>query len=173
MILSDRDIRMAMAGRPNNHDKPLIIDPIPADDCFQPASVDLTLGCEMSFPKGEGIIGFDEYHPIYLRTGHFALFSTAEKVTIPDWLVGQVDGRSTWARKGLQVHCTAGYIDPGFSGQITLELVNHGDELALIPGIKIAQLILMKLTSPAQRPYGHPGLNSHYQGQSGPTLAHG
>lgn len=173
MILSDRDIRIAMS-EPRNQ---LVIDPMPADDCFQPASVDLTLGCYANFaandiPMSSGYSEkFDEYNPVRLRRGCFVLLSTVEKVTIPDWLVGQVDGKSTWARQGLQIHCTAGYIDPGFSGQITLEVVNHGPEIRLVPGVKIAQLILMRLTTQALRPYGHPDLKSRYQHQSGPTAA--
>jgi deoxycytidine triphosphate deaminase len=146
----------------------LVIDPVPADDCFQPASVDLTLDGFVRGRTGK----LEGWEICDVARFQFILLSTAEKVTIPDWLVGVVDGKSTWARQGLAVHITAGYIDPGFSGQITLELINVGLEtIRLTPGMKICQLRLHQLSSPAMRPYGHPELGSKYQGQIGPTAA--
>lgn len=183
MILSDRDIREAMQSGPKwttelgfiemqvyvDRD-PLVIDPMPADDCFQPASVDLTLANHMVDLAGNSWMVYDG--DLHMHPGQFLIASTREKVTIPDWLVGVVDGKSTLGRKGLAVHITAGYIDPGFSGQITLELRNLGTYPVLLScGMKICQLRLTRLTSPVLRPYGHPDLNSHYQGQMGPTSA--
>lgn len=175
MYLSDRDIREAMqpavhhnfAGQPSITDS-LGIEPMPADDCFQPASVELTLDGHMR-DFGGNLKSFDR---IYLREGHTVLLSTAETVTIPHWMLAQVDGKSTLARQFVQVHMTAGYIDPGFTGQITLEVVNLSPHtVTLTAGMKICQLRFAQLTSTVMRPYGHPELGSHYQGQTGPTPA--
>jgi dCTP deaminase len=106
-----------------------------------------------------------------LHPGDFALGSTVETVSIPNDLVAQVDGRSSVGRLAIVVHATAGLIDPGFQGQITLELSNIGRiPVRLYPGVRIAQIVLHQLTSPAERPYGQER-GSGYQGQSGPQVS--
>jgi len=103
-----------------------------------------------------------------IHPGQFALASTRESVSLSPKLSGRVEGKSSLARLGLVVHITAGFIDAGYNGTITLELINHGDlPLLLRPDMKIAQLSLTELKSPAVRPYGHPSLNSKYNGSTG------
>lgn len=107
-----------------------------------------------------------------LGTDAFVLASTVEKVHIPRDLVAQVNGKSSHARRGLVVHQTAGFIDPGFRGQITLELSNASmSPIKLTPGMAICQLVFFQMTSPSERPYGSKGLGSHYQGQAGATAS--
>ncbi|MFC5996919.1 dCTP deaminase [Pseudonocardia hispaniensis] len=175
-MLADRDIRALLdSGR-------LVIDPLKPDR-IQPASVDLTLGDQYrSFDRSLfrrvrlSAIPDDltELHDgsdgIVLEPGRFLLATTAETVTLPDDVCGILHGRSTLGRLGLTVHVTAGLIDPGFAGHITLEVVNVGDlHLELWPGDVIGQLTLHPMSSPCQRPYGSAGLGSHYQHQRGPT----
>jgi dCTP deaminase len=105
-----------------------------------------------------------------LEPGAFCLARTAEKVTIPDNLVARVEGKSSLGRLGLVVHATAGFCDPGFCGTITLELYNmNPNPLIIAPDLAICQLSFMQMTAPAVRPYGHPDLGSHYQGQESTT----
>jgi dCTP deaminase len=162
MIFSDVDISASYAlGR-------IGIEPFDMKN-VQPASYDLTLGCYVQYLDEDGPEKFDS---ISLRTGEFALFSTVETITIPDDLVAEVSGKSSWARLGLSVHQTAGWIDPGFHGQITLELCNLGPKrIILEAGVPIAQLVIMELRSPALNPYGSARLGSKYQNQRGPTTA--
>lgn len=102
----------------------------------------------------------------------FVLGSTIEYVAVPTCMVGVLDGKSTLARKGLKIHNTAGYIDPGFQGTITLEISLVGPmQILLTAGMKIGQLRFHLLDRPAERPYGHPDRDSHYQNQTGPTPA--
>lgn len=104
--------------------------------------------------------------------GGFALASTFETVALPDDLVARVEGKSSLARLGLLVHVTAGFVDPGFAGAITLELANLTSRpWVLRPGMKIAQLAFEQLSSTAAHPYGSDGAGSHYQGQRGPTCS--
>ncbi|MEV2239480.1 dCTP deaminase [Micromonospora sp. NPDC049891] len=104
--------------------------------------------------------------------GQMLLASTVEQVTLDATLAARVEGKSSLGRLGLAVHITAGFIDPGFSGHVTLELVNHNPRpLLLRPGMRIGQLCLFTLSGPAQAPYGSAGLSSHYQGQRGPTAS--
>lgn len=178
MILSDRDIRSAMQ-RLENY---LIIDPPPAPRAFQPASVEMTLAEDILVDMGQaGMHPSTLSHDGIMRPGLFGLLhpgcfvlaSTMEKVHIPTDLVAQVNGKSSHARRGLVVHQTAGFIDPGFKGNITLELSNSSlNPIKLVPGMPICQLVFFQMTSPAQRPYGTEGIGSHYQGQSGVTSAH-
>lgn len=142
----------------------LVIEPPPADRAFQPASVELTLSGDYCWSGRQRRV-----EELWLSRGDFILASTLETVKIPDNLVAQVNGKSSLARKGLVIHQTAGFIDPGFHGQVTLELSNVGEPIRLTPGMPICQLAFMLMTSPAQRPYGHKALGSHYQGQQGPT----
>lgn len=140
----------------------------------QPCSLEVTLSPEFIWTdlEGRGVpVGEAQYlDSVYLCPGEFALGSTRESVNVPNDLVGFVHGKSSWARKGLLVHVTAGLLDPGFRGNITLELKNVGHEsLNLEAGMRIAQLTFQQLTSPAMHPYGSPGLDSHYQDQRGVT----
>jgi len=103
-----------------------------------------------------------------LHPGEFALGHTAEIIGCPDDIVGIVNGKSSLGRLGIQVHATAGFIDPGFKGTVVLELSNVANlPILLRPGMKIAQMVFQKLDRPAERPYGHPDLKSKYQGQQG------
>ena len=175
MILSDRELR-------NLHN-----DAYEAGESFvspwnlgnlQPASIDLTLGSSFVVWQGDPYTEDDyrwekqrQYQFLDLDPNAFVLGTTIEAVNIPTDLVGQVSGKSTWARRGLIVE-NAGYIDPGFRGQITLELKNVGHEsIRLTAGDRICQLVMMQLTSPAERPYGSEGLGSHYMNQTGATPA--
>jgi dCTP deaminase len=105
-----------------------------------------------------------------LHPGEFVLGSTFEAVDLPDDLAGRLEGKSSLGRLGLLTHSTAGFIDPGFQGHITLELSNVANlPITLWPGMKIGQLCLFRLTSPAENPYGSQKAGSRYQGQRGPT----
>lgn len=182
MILSDRELRAALECGS------LIIDPAPADDAIQPASIELHLdlsggalrpvrGVTTHLIKGVKAAPATAHDSciggvLRLAPGDCALVTTRERVVIPAGLVAQVAGKSSLARLFLIVHTTAGWIDPGFPGQITLELVNHSPQtLTLDDGIKVAQLVVMRLTSAALRPYGSDGLKSRYQNQVGATAS--
>lgn len=109
-----------------------------------------------------------------IEPGGFRLASTIETINVPAYLVAQVNGKSSWGRRGLLVHVTAGFIDPGFHGQITLEMVNLSSQvIQLQAGYKIAQVVFTRLDQPAVKPYGSDGLGSHYQHQRGATIAEG
>ncbi|GAA2346699.1 dCTP deaminase [Dactylosporangium salmoneum] len=154
-MLSDVSIRKLLAGG--------LIEPMPHDWQIQPASVDLLLG-EMATPT----VGTS---PWLLQPGEFRLASTLELVTVPADVVAMVSGKSSLARAGLTVE-QAGWIDPGFSGQITLELFNATRHpIRLEPEQPICQIAFMRLDQRAARPYGTRGLRSKYQGQTGPTPA--
>lgn len=162
MILSDRTIRREIEQG--------IVKPIPEDYQIQPASIDLKLGAEIAWTNGSRLMMDGDGHVLY--PGKFVLGHTFEWVDIPSYLVGQINGKSGLGRRGLMVHVTAGFIDPGFRGHVTLELVNIGHSpIHLEKEMLICQLVLMRLTTEAMRPYGHPDLRSHYQEQSGVTLA--
>ena len=108
--------------------------------------------------------------PFVLHPNEFVLGSTFERVTLPDDLAGRLEGKSSLGRLGLLTHSTAGFIDPGFTGHITLELSNVANlPITLWPGMKIGQLCLFRLSSPAEHPYGSERAGSRYQGQRGPT----
>lgn len=155
MMLSDTTIRKLIADG--------LIDPLPHDHQIQPASVDLLLG-----DVAPSQVGPDWW---WLYPSEFRLASTLETVTIPADVVGMVAGKSSLARVGLTVE-QAGWIDPGFTGQITCELFNASREpIRLTREMKICQIAFMRLDQPAARPYGSEGLRSHYQGQRGPTAA--
>jgi dCTP deaminase len=181
VILSDRDI----LARLKKGD--LVVDPLDDPDVqVQPASVDLRLGSEFLVfrnphipyidPRGASVADYTESVTIaegaqfILHPGEFALGTTLERVRIPPDLVAKVEGRSSLGRLALIVHATAGFIDPGFEGRITLELSNLGRvPVALYAGMRISQIALHQLASPAERPYGHPTRKSKYQGQKGPV----
>ena len=108
--------------------------------------------------------------PFVLHPGEFVLGSTLEVVTLPDDLAARVEGKSSLGRLGLLTHATAGFVDPGFSGHVTLELANVATlPIKLYPGMKIGQLCFFRLTSPSAHPYGSEKYGSRYQGQRGPT----
>jgi len=108
--------------------------------------------------------------PFILHPGEFVLGSTHEVVSLPDDIAARVEGKSSLGRLGLLTHATAGFVDPGFSGHVTLELANVATlPIKLYPGMKIGQLCFFRLSSPAQHPYGSEKYGSRYQGQRGPT----
>ncbi|HSP75269.1 MAG TPA: dCTP deaminase, partial [Cryobacterium sp.] len=110
--------------------------------------------------------------PFILHPGEFVLGSTYEKVTLPDDVAARLEGKSSLGRLGLLTHSTAGFIDPGFTGHVTLELSNVATlPIKLWPGMKIGQLCFFRLSSPAERPYGSSAYSSRYQGQRGPTAS--
>jgi dCTP deaminase len=105
-----------------------------------------------------------------LHPGEFVLGSTLERVAVPTDLVARVEGKSSLGRLGLVIHSTAGFIDAGFDGHVTLELANLANlPITLYPGMKIGQISFIKMTSPAEKPYGSGAKGSKYQGQRGPT----
>lgn len=178
MVLSDRDIRRQIAqGR-------IVVEPYD-DDAVQPASVDLRLGSPLLVEDSARLalidprqqsdmqwrtVELDESVPYALKPGEFALGITAENIEIPDDIVGRLDGKSSLGRLGLVVHSTAGFVDPGWQGRLTLELSNLSNiPINLYLGMKSSQLSFVWLSSPAERPYGSQGLNSKYQGQMGPV----
>mgnify|MGYP003883192205 CR=1 FL=1 len=105
-----------------------------------------------------------------LHPGEFVLGSTLERVALPDDLVARLEGKSSLGRLGLLIHSTAGYVDPGWDGYLTLELSNVANlPILLVPGMKIGQISFAQMTTPVDRPYGHPDLNSKYRGQTEAT----
>jgi dCTP deaminase len=161
MLLSDRTIRALL----DSGDVKLV--PEPKDVQFQPISVDLRLGMSFCRPAARGE---DEHSSItsftLIRPGEFVLASTAERLVLPNHIAGIVHGKSTWARKGLMVEA-AGLVDPGFDGTITLEMKNlSASPIPLSAGVAICQLTLHAIDTAVLRPYGSPGLASHYQGQT-------
>ncbi|EIF01101.1 dCTP deaminase [Saccharomonospora glauca] len=178
MLLSDRELRKALeSGR-------LGVDPFdPA--MVQPSSIDVRLDrffrvfdnskythIDPKLRQDEltSLVEKDGDDPFVLHPGEFVLASTFELFTLPDDLAGRLEGKSSLGRLGLLTHSTAGFIDPGFSGHITLELSNVANlPITLWPGMKIGQLCLFQLTSAAEHPYGSPEAGSRYQGQRGPT----
>ncbi|MCP3799271.1 dCTP deaminase [Allokutzneria sp. A3M-2-11 16] len=179
MLLSDQDLRKEVeAGR-------LGLDPFDVD-MIQPSSIDVRLDrffrvfdntkythIDPALQQDELtslVEKADEAEPFVLHPGEFVLGSTFELVTLPDDLAGRLEGKSSLGRLGLLTHSTAGFIDPGFTGHITLELSNVANlPITLWPGMKIGQLCLFRLSSPAENPYGSGATGSRYQGQRGPT----
>ncbi len=139
------------------------------DRQIQPASLDVRLGENFILhPSGE-VADLDELFGFTLLPGECVLANLLERLNLPSDLAARVEGKSTWAREFLTIH-SAGFVDPGFKGDITLELKNDGrNVLMLKPGDIIGQISFHPLVAPAQRPYGSPGLQSHYQGQEGAT----
>ena len=178
VILSDRTIRDAIeSGR-------IVIDPFdPAK--VQPSSVDLTLDRFFRVFRNHtrGVIDVKERMDdlteeveiapdgvFLLHPGEFVLGATAESVTLPADLVGRIEGKSSLGRLGLLIHTTAGFVDAGFQGYLTLELSNVATlPITLYPGMKIGQISFLQMTSPADVPYGSGALGSKYRGQQGPT----
>ena len=178
MLLSDRDIRAELAsGR-------VVLEPFD-DAMVQPSSVDVRMDKYFRVfenhryphidPAEEQaeltrLVEPEPGEPFILHPGEFVLASTYEVVTLPDDIAGRLEGKSSLGRLGLLTHSTAGFIDPGFSGHVTLELSNVATlPIKLWPGMKIGQLCLFRLSSPAEHPYGSAQYGSRYQGQRGPT----
>jgi dCTP deaminase len=178
MILSDRTIRDELAaGR-------IVIDPLD-ESCIQPASVDLRLDrlfrvflnhtmpvidVKTDLSDLTRLVEIDDGDAFILHPGEFVLGSTAEQVTLPDDIVARIEGKSSLGRLGLLIHSTAGFIDAGFSGHLTLELSNVANlPITLYPGMKIGQVSFLRMTTPADVPYGSARAGSKYQGQRGPT----
>lgn len=156
MILSDKTIRARL------NDGSIGIDPAPEDNCIQPASVDLTLG-EYFINPSYSPDRWGDVDQVVLASRTFLLGATAERVRVPADCVGRVEGKSSLARLGLLVHITAGFLDPGFEGNITLEFYNVSEKgIVLRPGMKICQTSFELLDQTCERPYGSFGLNSHY-----------
>ncbi len=178
MLLSDRDIRAALAaGR---------LGLAPYDDAMvQPSSIDVRLDRFFRVFNNARYTHIDPARqqddlttlvepegdePFVLHPGEFVLGATYEKVTLPDDIAARLEGKSSLGRLGLLTHSTAGFIDPGFSGHVTLELSNVATlPIKLWPGMKIGQLCFFRLSSPAEHPYGSEKYGSRYQGQRGPT----
>jgi dCTP deaminase len=116
------------------------------------------------------LVRIDDETPFILHPGEFVLGSTLERITLPDDVVGRLDGKSSLGRLGLLIHSTAGFIDPGWDGHVTLELSNVANlPITIYHAMKIGQLSFMRMSEPSAAPYGSDGLGSKYQGQQGPT----
>jgi dCTP deaminase len=177
MVLSDRSIREALAAGS------IKIDPLD-ETCIQPSSVDLHVDRYFRLFRNHTsrVIDVREdqedltelvdvgEEPLILHPGEFVLGSTTEKMTLPDDLVARLEGKSSLGRLGLLIHSTAGFVDAGWDGHLTLELSNVANlPITVYPGMKIGQISFLQMTTPADHPYGSEGLKSKYQGQRGPT----
>ena len=178
MLLSDRDIQDEIEA------KRIVIEPYD-EALLQPSSIDFRL--DRYFRVFENhryphidpaadqsdltrVVEPEGDEAFILHPGEFVLGSTYEVVTLPDDLAARVEGKSSLGRLGLLTHATAGFVDPGFSGHVTLELANVATlPIKLYPGMKIGQLCFFRLSSPAEHPYGSAKYGSRYQGQRGPT----
>src|SRR3982751_6122147 len=178
MVLSDRTIaRLLEAER-------IVIEPYD-DELLQPSSVDVRVDrffrvfrnarypfIDVKEPMEEltELVEIDDETPFILHPGEFVLGSTLERVKLPDDLVARLEGKSSLGRLGLLIHSTAGFIDPGWDGHVTLELSNVANlPITIYHGMKIGQLSFVQLSEPAASPYGSDGLGSKYQGQKGAT----
>jgi dCTP deaminase len=178
MVLSDRTIRRLLAeGR-------IGIEPY-AEELLQPSSVDVRvdrlfrvfrnsrypfIDVKREMEDLTELVEVDPEEAFILHPGEFVLGSTLERITLPDDLVARLEGKSSLGRLGLLIHSTAGFIDPGWDGHVTLELSNVANlPITIYYGMKIGQLSFVQLTEPAEHPYGTGSLGSKYQGQAGPT----
>ncbi len=178
MLLSDRDLLTEI------DNQRVSIEPFDVE-MVQPSSIDIRLDrmfrvfenhryphIDPSIEQADltRLIEPEGDDPFILHPGEFVLGSTLEVVSLPDDIAGRLEGKSSLGRLGLLTHSTAGFIDPGFSGHVTLELSNVATlPIKLFPGMKIGQLCLFRLSSPADHPYGSEKYGSRYQGQRGPT----
>jgi dCTP deaminase len=180
MVLSDVTIRRLVAeGR-------IEIEPY-EESLLQPSSVDVRvdryfrvfrnnrypfINVKEEQEELTELVEIEPETPFILHPGEFVLGSTLERVRLPDDLVARLEGKSSLGRLGLLIHSTAGFIDPGWDGHVTLELSNVANlPITIYVGMKIGQLSFMQLTEPSERPYGSGGLGSKYQGQKGPTAS--
>jgi dCTP deaminase len=180
VVLSDRDIRAEItAGR-------IVIDPF-IPEAVQPSSVDLHLDRRFRVfrnsrypfidvradqPELTELVEIGGDDPFILHPGEFVLGSTFERVGLPNDLVARLEGKSSLGRLGLLIHSTAGYVDPGWDGNLTLELSNVANlPITLYDGMKIGQISFQRLSSPAEVPYGDASIGSKYRGQRDPTAS--
>ncbi len=180
MILSDKSIRDEIeSGR-------ICIEPFDPSD-VQPASVDLHLDDQVlvfrnstapyidlkeAVPDLNEMVRIEDDEPFILHPGEFVLGSTLERVTLGDSIVARLEGKSSLGRIGLLIHSTAGFVDPGWDGNLTLELSNVSRlPLTLYKGMPIGQISFQYLSTPAENPYGSEALRSRYQGQTKPTAS--
>jgi dCTP deaminase len=180
MILSDVDIRKEIAaGR-------IEIDPFDGT-CVQPSSVDLHVDAQFrvfansrypfidvrrEMPDLTDLVEVEADEPFILHPGEFVLGSTFERVRLPEDLVARLEGKSSLGRLGLLIHSTAGYVDPGWDGFLTLELSNVANlPITIYPGMRIGQISFFRLSTAAEVPYGSAERRSKYQGQRGPTAS--
>ena len=180
MLLSDRDIRAAVEA------KRFVIEPYDPQ-MVQPSSIDIRLDRYFRVfenhryphidpaqeqPDLTRMVEADGPEPFVLHPGEFVLASTYETVTLGDDVAARLEGKSSLGRLGLLTHSTAGFIDPGFTGHVTLELSNVATlPIKLWPGMKIGQMCFFQLSSSSERPYGSAESASRYQGQRGPTAS--
>jgi len=178
VVLSDRTIRRLLGGGR------IVIDPYD-ETLLQPSSVDVRVDrffrvfhnarypfIDVKEPQEEltELVEIDDERPFILHPGEFVLGSTLERVQLPDDLVARLEGKSSLGRLGLLIHSTAGFVDPGWDGHVTLELSNVANlPITIYYAMKIGQLSFVRLSEPAERPYGSEALGSKYQGQRGPT----
>lgn len=178
MLLSDKDLKKLIAT------EKFLIQPYDPS-LVQPASIDVRLSSSFRIfnnsmythidpaiqqEKLTELVEVKENTPLVLHPGEFILGATVEFFKIPTNIAARLEGKSSLGRLGLLTHSTAGFIDPGFEGNITLELSNAANlPITLWPGMKIGQLCLFQLSSPAENPYGEKGIGSKYHGQTGPT----
>jgi dCTP deaminase len=178
VVLSDRTIRAEIdSGR-------IEIDPFDPE-MIQPSSVDVRvdksfrvfhnnrypfIDVKVEQEELTELVEVDGEHPFVLHPGEFVLGSTLERIRLPDDLVARLEGKSSLGRLGLLIHSTAGFIDPGWDGHVTLELSNVANlPITIYPGMKIGQISFMQMTEPATTPYGASAIGSKYKGQKGPT----
>jgi len=178
VVLSDRSIREELDA------KRIIIDPL-GPQCIQPSSVDLHVDRYFRLFRNHSmrvidvredledlteLVEIPDGQPLILHPGEFILGSTLERVGLPDDLVARLEGKSSLGRLGLLIHSTAGFVDAGWDGHLTLELSNVANlPITVYPGMKIGQISFLRMTTAADQPYGSAGLGSKYQGQRGPT----
>ncbi len=180
MLLSDKSIKEAItAGR-------IVIKPF-FEDCVQPSSIDVHLDSRfLMFNKAQHAVidvrqkqdqlmlmtEIKDGEPFILHPGEFVLGSTLESLKLPNDVAGRIEGKSSLGRLGLLIHSTAGYVDPGWEGNLTLELSNVSPlPITLYYKMKIGQISFTQMTTPVDRPYGSKGLGSHYQGQKVPVAS--
>ena len=180
MLLSDRDIKAELTGGR------VALEPYD-EAMIQPSSIDVRLDRFFRLfdnhkypyidpaenqPELTRLVEVRGEQPFILHPGEFVLGSTYERVSLPDDIAARLEGKSSLGRLGLLTHSTAGFIDPGFTGHVTLELSNVATlPIKLWPGMKIGQMCFFQLSSPAEQPYGSAAYSSRYQGQRGPTAS--
>jgi len=180
VLLSDRDIKTEIDGGR------VCLEPYD-EAMVQPSSIDVRLDKYFRLfdnhkypfidpaedqPELTRLIEVERGEPFILHPGEFVLGSSFEIVTLPDDLAARLEGKSSLGRLGLVTHSTAGFVDPGFNGHVTLELSNAATlPIKLWPGMKVGQLCFFRLSSPAENPYGSAKSGSRYQGQRGPTAS--
>jgi dCTP deaminase len=178
VILSDRSLREAIAAGQ------IVIEPFEPDN-IQPSSIDIRVDRYFRVFRNHTsrvidvkenqedlteLVEISEDDCFILHPGEFVLGATAERLSVPNDLVARIEGKSSLGRLGLLIHSTAGFIDPGFDGHITLELANVANlPITIYPNMKIGQISFLQMSTPADHPYGSSKIGSKYQGQRGPT----